>query len=70
MSTAIHVENLSKAYRIGLKEELPNTFVGAVAGALTAPLRKRSFSQFAERSRPGASQYSTSAQEWPHALVR
>jgi lipopolysaccharide transport system ATP-binding protein len=40
MPTAIHVENLSKAYRIGLKEELPNTFVGAVACALTAPLRK------------------------------
>lgn len=39
MSTAIRVENLSKAYRIGLKEEMPDTLVGAVAGALTAPVR-------------------------------
>jgi lipopolysaccharide transport system ATP-binding protein len=39
MPTAICVENLSKAYRIGLKEEMPDTLVGALAGALTAPVR-------------------------------
>ncbi len=35
----ISVENLSKAYRLGLKEEAPETLVSAVAGALKAPLR-------------------------------
>ena len=35
----ISVENLSKAYRIGLKEEIPDTVVGAFAGWLKAPLR-------------------------------
>ena len=33
------VENLSKAYRIGLKEAIPDTMVGAIAGFLTAPFR-------------------------------
>ncbi len=36
---AISVENLSKAYRIGLKEEIPDTIVGAVTGVLKSPLR-------------------------------
>jgi lipopolysaccharide transport system ATP-binding protein len=35
---AIKVENLSKRYRIGLKEELPDTIVGAMTGWLRAPL--------------------------------
>ncbi len=35
----ISVENLSKAYRIGLKEEVPDTFVGAMTGWLKAPVR-------------------------------
>ncbi len=35
----ITVENLSKAYRIGLKEEIPDTFMGAMTGWLKAPLR-------------------------------
>ncbi len=35
---AIRVENLSKRYRIGLKEELPDTIVGAMTGWLRAPL--------------------------------
>ena len=35
----ITVENLSKAYRIGLKEEIPDTIVGAMTGWLKAPLR-------------------------------
>jgi len=34
---AIKVENLSKRYRIGLKEELPETFVGAITSWLKAP---------------------------------
>ena len=39
MLPAITVENLSKAYRIGLKEEIPDTFAAAVTGWLKAPLR-------------------------------
>ncbi|MCB0164566.1 MAG: ABC transporter ATP-binding protein [Anaerolineae bacterium] len=35
---AIKVENLSKRYRIGLKEELPETFLGAMTGWLRSPL--------------------------------
>jgi lipopolysaccharide transport system ATP-binding protein len=35
----ISVENLSKAYRIGLKEQIPDTMVGAITGLLTAPFR-------------------------------
>lgn len=38
MSTAIKVENLSKRYRIGLKEELPDTFIGALTSWLKAPV--------------------------------
>ena len=38
-SPVITVENLSKAYRIGLKEEIPDTIVGAMTGWLRAPLR-------------------------------
>src|SRR2546428_255698 len=34
---AIVVEQLSKAYRIGLKEEVPDSLVGAVQGLLRAP---------------------------------
>jgi lipopolysaccharide transport system ATP-binding protein len=37
--TAIKVENLSKRYRIGLEEELPDTLVGAVTQAIKRPLR-------------------------------
>jgi lipopolysaccharide transport system ATP-binding protein len=36
---AISVENLSKAYRIGLKDEVPDTLVGALQGALRAPMK-------------------------------
>ncbi|MCC9601449.1 ABC transporter ATP-binding protein [Stieleria sp. JC731] len=40
MSTPIiSVENLSKAYRVGAKDEMPDTLVGAAKGMLTAPLR-------------------------------
>ena len=35
----ISVENLSKAYRIGLEEEVPDTFAGALFGMLKAPFR-------------------------------
>jgi lipopolysaccharide transport system ATP-binding protein len=35
----ITVENLSKAYRIGLKEEIPDTLVGAATSWLKAPAR-------------------------------
>ena len=36
---AIAVVNLSKAYRIGLKEEVPDTLVGAVKSLAMAPFR-------------------------------
>ncbi|TWU29137.1 ABC transporter ATP-binding protein [Novipirellula artificiosorum] len=39
MSAVISVENLSKAYRIGTREEVPDTLVGAAKGILRAPLR-------------------------------
>jgi len=35
---AIRVENLSKRYRIGLQEELPDTLLGAMSSWLKAPL--------------------------------
>ena len=35
----ISVENLSKAYRLGLKEEVPETLVSAVTGAIKAPFK-------------------------------
>ncbi len=36
----ISVENLSKAYRIGLKEEVPDTLTSALIGFAKAPFRK------------------------------
>ncbi|MGE0375668.1 MAG: ABC transporter ATP-binding protein [Planctomycetaceae bacterium] len=36
---AITVENLSKAYRIGLKEEIPDTLLSAATSVLRAPLK-------------------------------
>ncbi len=39
MSAAITVENLSKAYRIGLKEEIPDTLLSAATSVLRAPLK-------------------------------
>lgn len=39
MSAAISVENLSKAYRIGLKEEVPDSLVGALSGFVRNPFR-------------------------------
>lgn len=36
---AITVENLSKAYRIGLKEEIPDTFTSAATSWLRSPFR-------------------------------
>ena len=35
----ISVENLSKAYRIGAKEEVPDTLVGAMKGIFSSPLK-------------------------------
>ena len=35
----ISVENLSKAYRLGVKEEAPDTLVGAMTGVLKAPFK-------------------------------
>lgn len=35
---AISVQNLSKRYRIGLKEQVPNTLVGALASWIKSPL--------------------------------
>lgn len=49
---AIRVENLSKRYRIGLKEELPDTLFGAMRGWLKSPLSNfrqlRQLSHFSE----------------------
>ena len=49
---AIKVEKLSKRYRIGLKEELPETLVAAMTGWLRSPLANyrqlRRLSQFSE----------------------
>ncbi|QDT60907.1 Teichoic acids export ATP-binding protein TagH [Stieleria bergensis] len=42
MSPIISVENLSKAYRIGAKEEVPDTLVGAAKGILKAPFKNLS----------------------------
>ncbi|QDV14261.1 Teichoic acids export ATP-binding protein TagH [Rosistilla oblonga] len=36
----ISVENLSKAYRLGLKEEVPDTMADALKGVLRSPLKK------------------------------
>jgi lipopolysaccharide transport system ATP-binding protein len=36
----IRVENLSKAYRIGLKEEIPDTITSAITGLMRRPLEK------------------------------
>ena len=36
---AIKVENLTKRYRIGLKEEMPDTIVGALTSWLKAPFQ-------------------------------
>tara|TARA_Y100000588_G_scaffold89019_1_gene95427 strand:- start:53791 stop:55149 length:1359 start_codon:yes stop_codon:yes gene_type:complete len=47
---AISVENLSKRYRIGIKEESPDTLVGAAASLVTRPIknfrRLRSLAKF------------------------
>ena len=39
INTAIKVENLSKRYRIGLKEENNDTFVGSVLSILKNPFK-------------------------------
>ena len=38
-NTAIKVENISKRYRIGLEEELHDTFIGALTSWATSPIR-------------------------------
>lgn len=51
-NTAICVENLSKRYRIGQKEALPETFIGAMSAWLKSPLTNfkqlRQVSHFSE----------------------
>ncbi|WP_166832028.1 ABC transporter ATP-binding protein [Thalassoroseus pseudoceratinae] len=51
---AIEIENLGKAYRIGLKEEVPDTLVSAAAGWLRSPIRNwdrlRKLNTFEEKS--------------------
>ena len=39
-SSIITVDRLAKAYRIGLKERIPDTLVGAIAGLVKSPLRR------------------------------
>ena len=36
---AISVENLSKAYRIGVKDEIPDTLVGALTNVVKSPFK-------------------------------
>lgn len=38
-NTAIRIEGLSKAYRIGLKEEIPDTLLALATGLVRAPVR-------------------------------
>lgn len=56
----ISVEHLSKAYRLGMKEEIPDTFVGAATSWLKAPLRNwqrlKRLNTFHERLRSPAPQ--------------
>lgn len=51
-NTAISVQNLSKRYRIGLKEELPDTLTGALTSWVKSPVRNfktlRRLSRFTE----------------------
>ena len=51
---AMHVDNLSKRYRIGLKEEMHDTLGGAIAAFVTRPARNlrrlRKLSRFSENS--------------------
>ena len=60
---AIKVENLSKRYRIGLKEQMPDTFVGAITSWLTAPLANfqqvRKLSHFSENGGGGSTRLTT-----------
>ncbi len=52
---AIRVENLSKRYRIGRKEEIPDTFAAAAADWIKRPAqnlrRRRQLPRFAENGR-------------------
>lgn len=52
--TAISIENLSKAYRIGLKEEIPDTLLAMATSLARAPLRNwrrlRSLNTFGDGS--------------------
>lgn len=57
----IQVENLSKAYRIGLKEEIPDSLMGAVTSWVKAPLRNwrrlrslNTFNEAAQKSEVGS----------------
>ena len=36
---AIQIQGLGKAYRLGMREEMPETLVGAVVSTLKAPFR-------------------------------
>ena len=60
---AIKVENLSKRYRIGLKEQMPDTFVGAMTSWLKAPLANyrqlRKLSHFSENGRDSSTGLAT-----------
>ena len=52
--TAISIDNLSKAYRIGLKEEIPDTLLAMATSLARAPLRNwrrlRSLNTFGDGS--------------------
>lgn len=56
---AILAEDLSKLYRIGLKESLPDTFAGAVKSWLTQPLRNLRALRRLDTKNAGADQIDT-----------
>jgi lipopolysaccharide transport system ATP-binding protein len=63
---AIKVENLSKRYRIGLEDEMPDTLVGAVTQAVKRPLRNwrrlRRLTNFRDNGRPSQPEDSASSE--------
>lgn len=62
-SPVISVEHLSKAYRIGVKDEIPDTLIGAMKNAVMAPWRN--FHRLRRLSNTTATQSSLAAHRTP-----
>jgi lipopolysaccharide transport system ATP-binding protein len=71
---AIKADNLSKRYRIGLKDELPDTLVGAVTRAVKQPLRNlrrlRRLTTFGDDGRPTTDDNNPSSSTVPSSKSR